>query len=169
MADVLVDGPGASGRARVLSAPISFWGGIDARSGRITDVRHPDCGAVVAGRVLFVPGTIGSSSASAVLLELVRNGQAPAALVLHEADAILLIGLIVAREMGWPSPIALRMDRGRFQPFQGRPLRVGADGSLALDDNSRIGCTRRVATADSCVRIGIDPKSDPTFRSDASN
>ena len=55
-------------------------------------------------RVLFLPGTIGSSSASAVLLELVHNGHAPAALVLHEPDAILLLGLIVAREMGWPTP-----------------------------------------------------------------
>ena len=51
--------------------------------------------------MLFLPGTIGSSSASAVLLELVHDGRAPAALVLHEPDAILLLGLIVAREMGW--------------------------------------------------------------------
>ena len=43
------------------------------------------------GAVLFLPGTIGSSSASAVLMELVHNGHAPAALVLHEPDAILLL------------------------------------------------------------------------------
>jgi predicted aconitase with swiveling domain len=56
--------------------------------------------------VLFLPGTIGSSSASAVLLELVHAGIAPAAIVLHEPDAILLLGLIVAREMGWPHSTA---------------------------------------------------------------
>ena len=137
LGEVLVEGPGASGRALVLSAPISFWGGVDSASGRITDMRHPDCGAAVAGHVLFVPGTIGSSSASAVLLELVRNGHAPAAMVLHEADAILLIGLIVAREMGWPAPIAIRIDRRGFAPFRGRRVTVGADGSVGLDDYSR--------------------------------
>ena len=81
--------------------------------------------------MLFLPGTIGSSSASAVLLELVHHGHAPAALVLHEPDAILLLGLIVAREMGWRTPMAL----------QARPRRCmrGFDGS-----------TRRVSRPTDC-------------------
>ena len=69
--------------------------------------------------MLFVPGTIGSSSASAVLLELVHAGHAPAALVLHEPDAILLLGLIVAREMGWQTPIAVKLDRALHSGFAG--------------------------------------------------
>jgi predicted aconitase with swiveling domain len=36
---------------------------------------------------------------------------APAAIILHEPDAILLLGLIVAREMGWQTPMALKLDR----------------------------------------------------------
>ncbi len=117
--EVLVAGKGGSGPGLVLTAPISFWGGIDPTTGRIVDVRHPEHGVNIAGTVLFLPGTIGSSSASAVLLELVHNGHAPAALVLHEPDAILLLGLIVAREMGWETPVALRLDRSRFRPFAG--------------------------------------------------
>ena len=77
----------------------------------IADVRHPQHGMHIKGRLLFLPGTIGSSSASAILLELVHRGIAPAALVLHEPDAILLLGLIVAREMGWETPGAWQMDR----------------------------------------------------------
>jgi predicted aconitase with swiveling domain len=80
--------------------------------------------------VLFLPGTIGSSSASAVLLELVHAGRAPAAIVLHEPDAILLLGLIVAREMGWETPPALRLDRTVHRRFAGRSVTVGADGSI---------------------------------------
>ena len=99
---VLVPGQAASGPALVLSAPISFWGGVDPKRGRIADVRHPEAGALVSGQVMFIPGTIGSSSAAAVLLELVHAGLAPAALVLDEPDAILLLGLIVAKEMGLP-------------------------------------------------------------------
>ena len=118
--------PAATGEALVLSAPISFWGGVDPKSGRIADVRHPQCGSNIAGTVLFVPGTIGSSSAAAVLLELVHGGRAPAAIVLHEPDAILLLGLIVAREMGWETPVAVKLDRALHAGFAGpQRRRVG--------------------------------------------
>lgn len=129
-AEVLVAGDAGSGRALILSAPISFWGGVDPRTGTIADVRHPEHGRSVAGHVLFLPGTIGSSSASAVLMELVHNGHAPAALVLHEPDAILLLGLIVAREMGWPTPVAVKLDRSRFAGFAGAAVSVSAAGLL---------------------------------------
>ncbi|TGS54603.1 DUF126 domain-containing protein, partial [Mesorhizobium sp. M3A.F.Ca.ET.201.01.1.1] len=83
-------------------------------------------------RVLFLPGTIGSSSASAVLMELVHNGRAPAALVLHEPDAILLLGLIVAREMGWETPMAVRLGRDLFEAYRGRTVEVAGDGALTV-------------------------------------
>ena len=90
----------------------------------------PQHGKNIAGRVLFLPGTIGSSSASAVLLELVHAGHAPAALVLHEPDAILLLGLIVAREMGWPTPVAVKLDRAMHGRFADAIVDVGADGTI---------------------------------------
>jgi predicted aconitase with swiveling domain len=129
--EILVTGRGGKGKALVLTAPISFWGGVDPKTGRVADVRHPQHGEDLSGRVLFVPGTIGSSSASAVLLELVHNGHAPAALVLHEPDAILLLGLIVAREMGWETPIALRLGCDAFEAYRGRNVKVADDGTIA--------------------------------------
>ncbi|WP_296743125.1 DUF126 domain-containing protein [Mesorhizobium sp.] len=131
-AEILVPGKPSAGEALVLSAPISFWGGVDPKSGRIADVRHPQHGETISGRVLFLPGTIGSSSASAVLLELVHNGHAPAALVLHEPDAILLLGLIVAREMGWETPMAVRLGRDLFDGYRGRTVSVAEDGALTV-------------------------------------
>ena len=131
-ADILVEGTPGSGPALVLDSPISFWGGVDPKSGRIAAVRHPQHGENIAGMVLFLPGTIGSSSASAVLLELVRGDHAPAAIVLHEPDTILLLGLIVAREMGWPAPIAVRLDRDRFHLFEGTAASVSADGGIRV-------------------------------------
>ena len=128
---VLVPGGPACGPALVLTAPISFWGGVDAKSGRIADVRHPQAGVLVGGQVMFLPGTIGSSSASAVLMELVHNGRAPVALVMHEPDAILLLGLIVAREMGWETPIAARLERGAFDTYRGAVVTVAADGAVS--------------------------------------
>jgi predicted aconitase with swiveling domain len=82
--------------------------------------------------VIFLPGTIGSSSASAVLLELVHANHAPAAIVMDAPDAILLLGLLVAREMGWPTPIAVRLSAPEQAGFAGQMVRVGEDGSLLV-------------------------------------
>jgi predicted aconitase with swiveling domain len=129
-----VPGSGGAGTGLVLTAPISFWGGVDPKSGRIADLRHPQCGSDIAGTVLFIPGTIGSSSAAAVLLELVHADRAPAALVLHEPDAILLLGLIVAREMGWQTPVAVKLDRALHAGFGARRVVVGAEGRIAISE-----------------------------------
>ena len=128
--EILVPGTAGTGEALVFAQPISFWGGIDPASGRVTDVRHPQHGASIAGRVLFLPGTIGSSSASAVLLELVHAGHAPAGIVMDAPDAILLLGLLVAKEMGWPTPIAVRLEAARPAGFAGQMVSVDEDGCL---------------------------------------
>ncbi|QND51762.1 DUF126 domain-containing protein [Phyllobacterium sp. 628] len=125
-AEILVEGQQAEAEALVLTAPISFWGGVNPKTGLIADVRHPQHGVAITGKVLCLPGTIGSSSAAAVLLELVSAGLAPAAIILHEPDAILLLGLIVAQEMGHQTPMALKLDRSAFANL--------IDHTLAIDD-----------------------------------
>jgi predicted aconitase with swiveling domain len=89
----------ARGGALVLEEPLSFWGGVEPSTGRVIDVRHPQRGANVSGRVLVMPSGRGSSSSSSVLAECVRAGTAPAAIVLAEPDPILALGAIVAREL----------------------------------------------------------------------
>jgi predicted aconitase with swiveling domain len=97
----------AEGDLLVLAAPLSFWGGVSWETGAIINTRHPQVGEVVTGRILVVPEPVGSSSSSAVLLELIRAGRAPAAIVLGRPDAILVVACLVAREMGWPAPPVL--------------------------------------------------------------
>lgn len=97
-AEALIDGA-AAGRILRLGAPLSFWGGVDPARGEIVDPRHPDRGRSVSGRILVLPAIRGSSSSSAVLLELLAAGRGPAALILGARDAILPIAVIVAREM----------------------------------------------------------------------
>jgi uncharacterized protein len=129
-AEVLLSGPATSADALVLTAPISFWGGVDPRTGVIADTRHPEFAQKISSRALLVPETVGSSSAAAILLELVHAGLAPSAIILHEPDAILLLGLIVAREMGMTIPIALRLDRQYFPHFQNRRVAITSEGSI---------------------------------------
>ena len=97
-ARTLVPGRG-SGNALVLEEPLSFWGGVDPTNGAVIDVHHPQLGENVAGRVLVMPSSRGSSSSAYVLAEAIRTGTAPAAIVLLETDGILALGAIVAREL----------------------------------------------------------------------
>jgi predicted aconitase with swiveling domain len=97
----------AEGEVLVLAAPLSFWGGVSWETGAIINVRHPQLGEVVTAKILVMPEPVGSSSSSAVLLELIRAGRAPAAIVLGRPDAILVVACLVAREMGWPAPPVL--------------------------------------------------------------
>ena len=89
----------AEGRALVLDEPLSFWGGIDPANGDIIDARHPQHGANVTGRILVMPSGRGSSSSSSVLAEAILARSAPAAILMGEADPILALGAIVAREL----------------------------------------------------------------------
>ena len=130
-AEVLLQGPATIAPSLVLTAPISFWGGVDPKTGVIADARHPQFGESIAGRALLVPATVGSSSAAAILLELVHANLSPAAVILHEPDAILLLGLIVAKEMGWSTPIALRLDRDQFAALQGSELDISEGGVIS--------------------------------------
>jgi len=125
----------AEGALLVLTAPLSFWGGVAATTGAIVDPRHPQHGTCVAGRILVVPEPVGSSSSSAVLLELIRVGLAPAGIVLGRADAILVVGCLAAREMGWPAPPVLVMSgcaalpAGRARIAQDRLVLLPSEGS----------------------------------------
>ena len=129
---MLVQGKGC-GRALILSEPLSLWGGLDPQSGEIIDRRHASSGAVVTGRVLVMPGGRGSSSASSILLEAVRAGTAPAAIIMSEPDAILALGAAVAREMYGESPPILVLDTKDYaQLREGQLISVSEDGTIIV-------------------------------------
>lgn len=89
----------AGGEALVTSEPLSFWGGFDFKTGTIIDRQHPLAGVRAAGRILAVPFSKGSSTTTAVLLEAVREGTAPAAILTTGADAFFALASIVAGTM----------------------------------------------------------------------
>jgi predicted aconitase with swiveling domain len=83
----------------VLNTPLSFWGGYDAKTGRIIDSTHPLFGESLTARIMIMPYAKGSSSSSSVLAEAIRNGTGPVGIVLRERDLIISIGAIVAAEL----------------------------------------------------------------------
>jgi uncharacterized protein len=101
----IIAGP-AKGIALVSSEPLSFWGGYDWKSGEITDRRHPLSGSNAKGKVLAIPFTRGSSTTTAVLLEAIRAGTAPSAIITTSTDFFFALASIVADEL-YTQPVPL--------------------------------------------------------------
>ncbi|WP_018928301.1 cis-3-hydroxy-L-proline dehydratase [Pseudomonas umsongensis] len=110
----------AEGALLFADIGLSFWGGVDPFSGEIIDRHHPLSGEYLAGRVLAIPSGRGSCTGSSVLMELISNGHAPAALVLAEPDEILTLGVLVAQTIFERSLPVLCIGREAFAALRGK-------------------------------------------------
>jgi len=121
----------AEGEALVTSDALSFWGGYDFHTGEIIDKHHPLAGVRAAGRILAVPFSKGSSTTTAVLLEAVRAGTAPAAIVTTGTDSFFALASIVADVMyGKPFPV-IALDADDFASLKtGEYLTVEVSGAI---------------------------------------
>ena len=118
----------AQGRVLVSDQPLSFWGGYDQNSGEIIDRRHPLSGQSAAGRILAIPSSRGSSTTTAVLLEAIRAGTAPVAILTTGTDHFFALASIVADEMyGTSLPIVAlnEVDFAGLRSGQWLQLRTG--------------------------------------------
>jgi predicted aconitase with swiveling domain len=126
----IVDGE-AEGEALVTHDALSFWGGYDFRTGEIIDKHHPLHGVRAAGRILAVPFSKGSSTTTAVLLEAVRAGTAPAAILTTGTDAFLALASIVADVMYGKSFPVVALAPDDFASLRsGEPLIVERGGRI---------------------------------------
>ena len=121
----------AEGEALVTCESLSFWGGYDFHTGEIIDKHHPLAGVRAAGRILAVPFSKGSSTTTAVLLEAVRAGTAPAAIVTTGTDSFFALASIVADVMyGKPFPV-IALDADDFASLKtGEYLTVEVSGAI---------------------------------------
>lgn len=128
---VLVAGE-AGGTALVLTEALSFWGGVDERTGMIVDQHHPQRGESLAGRIVVVSRTRGSTSSSGVLAEIVRAGVGPAALLLAEPDPAVVAALTVVGELyGIRVPAIVLASEQLSAIRDGQQLQVRRDGAIA--------------------------------------
>ena len=117
-AKVLIEGQ-ARGPLLKLSTDISLWGGVDPRTGTIIDNRHPQYGQSIAGKILAMKRSIGSSSGSSILLELLQRDIGPLAIILIETDFIVTLGVVVAREMRFGDIPVVQIDPADFPRLPG--------------------------------------------------
>lgn len=124
----------ATGSAIVSDVPLSYWGGVDPVTGEVIDRRHPLSGACLSRLVLVLPHGRGSCSASGVLLESIRNGTAPAAIITEQIDPILALGSILGDEMyGTPIPIIAMPGFIASGVQTGQFINIAPDGSIFVD------------------------------------
>jgi predicted aconitase with swiveling domain len=125
----------AQGEALVSREPLSFWGGYDQETGEIIDRRHPLSGQNAAGRILVLPHSRGSSTTTAVLLEAIRAGTAPAAIVTTAEDAFFALAGVVAEEMYGSGIPILSVDQAAFERLKtGQRIEIDEDGTVHLGD-----------------------------------
>ena len=113
----------AEGPALVADATLSFWGEVDAVTGKVIAVGHPLEGCSLRGCVLVIRSTKGSSATPMTLNLAKLEGNAPAAFVNIEVDSLAALGCIVNH-----IPMVTNLDRDPFTAIQtGDLVEVNAD------------------------------------------
>jgi len=127
-----VSHPGtADGEVLLLTEPVSFWGGVD-HHGEIIDVHHAQHKAKMTNKILVMPSGRGSSSATAVLAELIRTGDGPLAIVMLQCDTILVIGALVSAEIYGISLPIVELEQAEYNQLSDG-MRVAVDASSDHD------------------------------------
>lgn len=129
IAGELILGQATSGPLLRLTEPVSFWGGVDEKTGQIIDQHHPQYKVCLAGTALLMGAARGSSSSSSTLLECVRLETAPAMLLLTERDTILPVGVAAAWEIYGRGPSVVLLP-GPLYAQDGERIQVDQEGRI---------------------------------------
>lgn len=127
----VVGGPAARGTAIVAETRLSFWGGLDAETGRITERASPLHGQEVAGSILVFVSSKGSSETSRVMAAANRIGKAPAAIINTEVDAMVALACVTS-----DIPLVTDLEINPFEVIKpGSVVTVYADrGFVEIED-----------------------------------
>lgn len=127
----LVAGIG-EGEALVTKAFFGFTHGVNTATGEISDERHEWRGLNMKGKVLVFPFGKSSSSGALWILETVRCGNAPAAIINVEAEPIIGAGCFLAGMLyGKPIVLVDRMNRNPCKAIKnGDYVRVNGESGI---------------------------------------
>lgn len=95
----------AEGEALVTSQPLSFMGSVNPKTGQIIEQGHELEGQYLKDRIFVFPFSKGSTGGSYMLYDVVKNGVGPRGIINADAEAVCVIGAIVA-----DLPMADRID-----------------------------------------------------------
>jgi predicted aconitase with swiveling domain len=123
-----VVGGKAEGELIVSQRPLSFLGGVDPETGIVTDAESDIRGQSIAGKILAFPRGKGSTVGSYVIYALKKNGKAPKAIIVGDAETIVATGAIIAG-----IPMVQGIDVSKLK--SGAKVRVDADsGEVEVEE-----------------------------------
>lgn len=104
------------GEALVSKESLVWSHGVDPQTGNIDDVRVSVCGECVRDKILIYPLGKGSTSGATWMLEAVRCGNGPKAIVNCETELIIVAGAVLSGAIyGREIPV---VDRLSPEPLQ---------------------------------------------------
>jgi predicted aconitase with swiveling domain len=129
----------SKGELLVTKEAISFWGCVDPVTGIISDKRHELYKSCVAGKILVFPYGKGSSTGSLMILELIRNNMAPAAIINIRTEPLLTTGPVVGKHFYKKYFPILTIEEDSFNHLKtGQYASISGDGKAAtiiISDN----------------------------------
>lgn len=137
-----LNGGVAKGEA-LVTRPINFFGAymqgiLSGKLSKIEDTKHELYGKSLEGKILVFPFSIGSLAGGVSLLEAIKKGVGPKAIVNSKTDGVLLAGPVFARVFyGIEVPVVDSLDKD--------PLNTIRNGDhLTVDgDKGTVEVTRR--------------------------
>ncbi|WP_087036292.1 DUF126 domain-containing protein [Thermococcus litoralis] len=118
----------AKGVALVSKKPLSFLGGVDPKTGIVKDIESDIKGESIKDKILVFPRGKGSTVGSYVIYQLKKNGVAPKAIVVEEAETIVATGAIIAE-----IPMVDKIDISKIK--NGQIVEVDADkGEVTIEE-----------------------------------
>ena len=116
-------GGNAEGEALVSRKPLSFFGGVDPDTGKVTERGHDLEGKSVAGKILVFPRGVGSTVGSYTIYRMKKQGTAPKAIINSECEIIVAVGAIISE-----IPCVDKIDVGKIR--NGDKVKVDADNGM---------------------------------------
>ncbi|MDO5115219.1 MAG: DUF126 domain-containing protein [Synergistaceae bacterium] len=83
------------GKALVTTEPICFLGGVDVKTGNITEKGHPLLGQCIKDVVLVFPTGKGSTGGSYLIYDTVCNGNGPLCMLNLKIEQVTVVGCIM--------------------------------------------------------------------------
>ena len=113
----------AKGEA-LVTKPINFFGAymqgiLSGKLSKIEDTKHELFGKSLEGKILVFPFSIGSLAGGVSLLEAIKKGVGPKAIVNSKTDGVLLAGPVFARVFyGIEVPVVDSLDKDPFNTIR---------------------------------------------------
>jgi hypothetical protein len=138
-----LNGGVAKGEA-LVTKPINFFGAymqgiLSGKLSKIEDTKHELYGKSLEGKILVFPFSIGSLAGGVSLLEAIKKGVGPKAIVNSKTDGVLLAGPVFARVFyGIEVPVVDSLDKDPFKTIRNGDY-LTVDGNKGTVEVTRRG------------------------------